>query len=85
LVLLEEIAKILIMSLSWLKIVFETKAPIFSLSFIFLVVVVLERGPHTCLTLYYLRHFISPIFVMGILEIGSCELFAQAGFEPRYC
>jgi hypothetical protein len=24
-----------------------------------------------------------PIFMMGIFEIGSCKLFAQAGFEPQ--
>jgi hypothetical protein len=28
-----------------------------------------------------LSHSTSPFFVMGILEIGSFELFAQAGFK----
>jgi hypothetical protein len=30
---------------------------------------------------YTLSHSTSPIFVMGFFEIGSHELFAQAGFE----
>jgi hypothetical protein len=30
---------------------------------------------------YTLSHSPSPFFVMGILEIGSHELFAQASFE----
>jgi hypothetical protein len=24
-----------------------------------------------------------PFFVMGFFKVGSCELFAQVGFEPR--
>jgi hypothetical protein len=32
---------------------------------------------------YILGHSTSPFFVMAIFEIGSHELFAQAGFEPR--
>jgi hypothetical protein len=24
---------------------------------------------------------VCPIFMMGFFEIGSCEIFAQAGFE----
>jgi hypothetical protein len=31
---------------------------------------------------YTLSYSTSPIFVMGFFEIGSRELFAQAGFEP---
>jgi hypothetical protein len=31
---------------------------------------------------YHLNHSISR-FVLGIFEIGSYKLFAQAGFEPR--
>jgi hypothetical protein len=30
---------------------------------------------------FTLSHSTSPFFVMGILEIGSHKLFAQAGFE----
>jgi hypothetical protein len=30
---------------------------------------------------YTLSHSTSPIFVMGFFKIGSCELFAQAGFK----
>jgi hypothetical protein len=32
---------------------------------------------------FTLNHSTSPIFVVGIFEIGSHELFAQAGFEPQ--
>jgi hypothetical protein len=28
-----------------------------------------------------LSHSSSPFFVLGILEIGFCKLFAEAGFE----
>jgi hypothetical protein len=31
---------------------------------------------------YTLNHCTSPFFVMGVFEIGSQALFAQAGFEP---
>jgi ABC-type uncharacterized transport system permease subunit len=31
---------------------------------------------------YTLSHSASPIFVKGVLEIGSRELFTWAGFEP---
>jgi hypothetical protein len=31
---------------------------------------------------YTLNHSTSPFFVMGVFEIGSLELFDQAGFEP---
>jgi hypothetical protein len=31
---------------------------------------------------YILSYSTCPIFVMGIFEIGSHELFAWAGFEP---
>jgi hypothetical protein len=31
---------------------------------------------------YTLRHSTSPFFVMGFFDIGSGELFAQAGFKP---
>jgi hypothetical protein len=31
---------------------------------------------------YILSHSTSPFFMMGVFEIGSCELFAWAGFEP---
>jgi hypothetical protein len=30
---------------------------------------------------YHLNHPASPFFVMGFFELGSCELFAWAGFE----
>jgi hypothetical protein len=30
---------------------------------------------------YALSHSTSPFFVMSFFEIGSCKLFAQAGFE----
>jgi hypothetical protein len=30
---------------------------------------------------FKLRVFTSPLFVMGFLKIGSCELFALAGFK----
>jgi hypothetical protein len=30
-----------------------------------------------------LSHSTSPIFVKGFFEIGSCELFAQAGIKLR--
>jgi hypothetical protein len=33
------------------------------------------------LRVYTLSHSTSPIFVMGVFEIGSRELFAWAGFE----
>jgi hypothetical protein len=32
--------------------------------------------------LYCFIHSNSPFFVLDIFEIGSRELFAQAGFEP---
>jgi hypothetical protein len=32
---------------------------------------------------YHLSHSASPVFVLGIFEIGSCELFAWAGFKPQ--
>jgi hypothetical protein len=32
---------------------------------------------------FTLSHSTSPIFVMDFFEIGSRELFARAGFEPR--
>jgi hypothetical protein len=32
---------------------------------------------------YSLSHCTSPFIVMGFFEIGSLELFAWAGFEPR--
>jgi hypothetical protein len=38
--------------------------------------------PGLALRAYILSHSTSPIFVLGIFEIGSCELFAGAGFEP---
>jgi hypothetical protein len=31
--------------------------------------------------LYYLNHSTSPLFVLGIFEIGSLKLFARAGLE----
>jgi hypothetical protein len=31
-----------------------------------------------------LSHSTSPIFVMGVLEIGSCKLFARTSFKPRF-
>jgi hypothetical protein len=31
---------------------------------------------------YTLSHSTSPFFVKGFIEIWSCELFVQAGFEP---
>jgi hypothetical protein len=31
--------------------------------------------------LYHLSHSISPVFLLGIFEIGSYELSAQAGFK----
>jgi hypothetical protein len=31
--------------------------------------------------LYHFNHSTSPIFVLGIFEIGSLKLFAQAGLE----
>jgi hypothetical protein len=33
--------------------------------------------------LYHLSYSASPVFVLDVFEIGSCEPFAQAGFEPR--
>jgi hypothetical protein len=30
---------------------------------------------------FTLSHSTNPFFVKGFFEIGSCELFAQAGFE----
>jgi hypothetical protein len=30
-----------------------------------------------------LSHPASPFFVLDIFEIGSCELFALAGFKPQ--
>jgi hypothetical protein len=35
------------------------------------------------LRVYTLSHSTSLFFVMGFFEIGSCELFALAGFELR--
>jgi hypothetical protein len=32
---------------------------------------------------YTLSHSTSPFFLKGFFEIGSRELFAKAGFEPR--
>jgi hypothetical protein len=32
---------------------------------------------------FILSHSTSPFFVLGFFEIGSQELFAQAGFELR--
>jgi hypothetical protein len=43
--------------------------------FIYLLVLGLE------LRAYTLSHSTGPFFVMGFFEIGSWELFAQAGFE----
>jgi hypothetical protein len=43
----------------------------------FFVVLELELGAFT------LSHSTSPFVVMGFFEIGSSELFAQAGFKPR--
>jgi hypothetical protein len=34
------------------------------------------------LSAYTSSHSTSPFFVLDIFEIGSQELFAQAGFEP---
>jgi hypothetical protein len=34
-------------------------------------------------SLYPLKHSASPVFVLGVFEIGSLEFFAQAGFKPR--
>jgi hypothetical protein len=31
---------------------------------------------------YTLSHSTNPIFVMGFFEIGSHELFVEAGFRP---
>jgi hypothetical protein len=31
---------------------------------------------------FTLSHSTSPVFVKGVFQIGSHELFAQAGFEP---
>jgi hypothetical protein len=45
------------------------------LSFFFFVVRGFELRAHT------LSHSANPFFVMGFFEIGSCELFAGAGFE----
>jgi hypothetical protein len=45
------------------------------LSFFFLAVLGLELRVHT------LSHSTNPFLVMGSSEIGSLELFAQAGFE----
>jgi hypothetical protein len=33
------------------------------------------------LRVYNLSYSTSPFFVMGVFKIGSCELFAQAGFK----
>jgi hypothetical protein len=30
-----------------------------------------------------LSHPTSPVFMKGFFEIGSCELFPRAGFEPQ--
>jgi Na+/proline symporter len=43
--------------------------------FIFLAVLGFE------LRAYTLSHSTSPFFVMGFFEIGSCELYPQAGFS----
>jgi hypothetical protein len=32
---------------------------------------------------YTLNHSTTPFFIMGFFEIGSHELFARTGFEPR--
>jgi hypothetical protein len=32
---------------------------------------------------YTLSHSTSPFFVLDVFKIGSCKLFAQAGFEPN--
>jgi hypothetical protein len=32
----------------------------------------------------YLEPLHLPFFVMGFFDIGSHELFAQAGFEPQF-
>jgi hypothetical protein len=50
----------------------------FALVFFFLVVVV--QGFE--FRAFILNHSTSPIFVKGFFEIGSCKLFARAGFEP---
>jgi hypothetical protein len=47
--------------------------------FVVVVVVVLGFEPRV----YTLSYSNSPFFVMGVFEIGSYKLFAQAGFEPR--
>jgi hypothetical protein len=49
----------------------------FFVLFCFLVVLGFE------LRAYTLIHSTSPFFVMVFFKIGSCELFAQSGFEPR--
>jgi hypothetical protein len=33
--------------------------------------------------LYYLKHSISPVFVLGILEMGSQKLFGWTGLKPK--
>jgi hypothetical protein len=43
----------------------------------FFVVLGLELGAYT------LSHSTSPIFVMVFFNVGSCKLFAWAGFEQR--
>jgi hypothetical protein len=32
-------------------------------------------------SLYYLSHSTSPFFALGVFEVGSCKLFALAGFK----
>jgi hypothetical protein len=48
---------------------------VFKIGFLFLVILWFE------LRAYTLSHSTSHFFVKGSLEIRSCELFAQAGFE----
>jgi hypothetical protein len=43
----------------------------------------LNSGPHTCkVDVLLLEPLHQSCFVLGIFKIESCELSAQAGFEP---
>jgi hypothetical protein len=48
----------------------------FFVLFCFFVVLGLEFRAYT------LSHTTSPFLLLGFCEIGSCKLFAQAGFQP---
>jgi hypothetical protein len=71
----------------WDGILCEVKFILLTILFLFIYLLQcwgLNSGPYPCAGTLPLEPLSQPYFVLGILEIGSLELFAQAAFELRF-